>query len=594
MVEQSYHSGSLSERLFHWLIPSSYINGEQGFQAKVLCVFSLVVSTLGILILLGLIATEGDLPPRRLGSLVLACMYFMVPLLMRWTPKITIVGAYTVFLTILIIWYVDFNNQSLNGPITPLWIIPFSLVALLFKGWALLFGFIAIASVFSLNVVMLFNGALPDPVIKAGAWVKIEFVFLIVASIVVLVCTRGITKIANQHMEDLKLELDERKKRLVEISELKVKAEESTKSKTMFLATMSHELRTPLNGVLGNAQLLARENLSGQSAQRVNDISVAGNLLLMLINDILDFSKLEQQQFSLIEETYDLRAQLTELCRMMKSRVKPGVEFEISLPMGVINIRADKNRLAQVFMSLLSNAIKFTEKGIITVGITVENHQDVHVWVNDTGIGIKEQDLNRLFLSFSQVAGDSAKNMEGTGLGLAISKGIVEKMGGEIRVESEFGEGTRFTVSLPNSLSNESLSMDVVEAVSQGLNLEGASILVVDDIKMNCMILEGMLEDFGCNAISSVYSGHDAIMAVEQHPNIDLILMDMRMPCMTGDEATVLIREQGYKGKVIAVTANATPADRETCINAGMDDFISKPIDISALIQVLKKVFPEK
>lgn len=583
-------SHSLTDRFVSSLIPPHFSQSQDFFKVKVLIFFSLTLGGLGALILFGLSISEGDVPPRRVGTVIFATLLLGVVLLVRLTKSISVVGAYVVVVTVTVVWYIDFNNQSVVGPNTPLWVVPLALSSMLFRRFGLFVALAGIFSLFALNLALLSGGYLPPPIVKSESWQGLEAIQIVVAGVVVAVCTRGISKLATEHMDELALELLEKKKRIEEINELKVHAEASTRSKSMFLATMSHELRTPLNGVIGNAQLLSNESLPEGVSERVSDISSAANLLLMLINDILDFSKLEQNELTLIESPYCLSDQLTELCRMMEARAKDGVGFEFKVPDVPIYIHGDKNRLAQVFMNLLSNAVKFTDHGDISVGINIVHGDDVYVWVNDTGIGIKEQDLDKLFMQFSQVAGDSARNMEGTGLGLAITKGIVDKMGGQILVESDYGKGTKFTVVMPKRLTQKPAT-DVSETQqgSEALDLADVSFLIVDDIEMNCVVLEGMLLQFGASAIESVDNGAAAVAYIERHPETQVVLMDLRMPTMTGDVASRIIRDAGYSGVVIAVTANATDDDRKLCEEAGMNGFLSKPIVMDDLESVLKQ-----
>jgi len=384
----------------------------------------------------------------------------------------------------------------------------------------------------------------------------------------------------------LEQQLLERKKRMKEFAKLKEKAEASAKSKAIFLATMSHELRTPLNSVIGNAQLLEKEELPDRVRMRVNDIAIAGNLLLTLINDVLDFSKLEENKVTLLPEPYDLVSQLRELSRILVPRFKPGVELHLQGLEGELYINADQNRLAQVFMNLLSNAAKFTESGAVTVSLTCGD--DIRIAIEDSGVGIKQEDISRLFQRFSQVGDDSKRNVEGTGLGLVISKGLVELMGGTIEVSSEIGLGSTFTVVLPRSLIVPTpITNQLSEADQTSLDLEGVHILVVDDVVMNCTVLEAMLEEFGQVNVDLAYSGGDAIRFIEEHIDVDIVFMDMRMPEMDGIETTQRLREMGFNGLIVAVTANASVEDRVACEEAGMNGFLSKPLVITELRNVL-------
>lgn len=254
-----------------------------------------------------------------------------------------------------------------------------------------------------------------------------------------------------------------------------------------------------------------------------------------------------------------------------------------------VHIKADKNRVSQVLMNLLSNAMKFTDSGVITISLVELENNGIKISIADTGIGIKEEDVKKLFTEFSQVTHDSTRNMEGTGLGLAISLGLVQHMGGTIDVSSELDRGSCFSVLLPYkrvaALPIESVTGSESRDVT--LSLQGCSILVVDDIEMNCMVLEGMLLDYGADNVLSLNSGEQAISHIKKNMQTRLVLMDMRMPGMSGVVATEKIRAMGFQGSIIAVTASASEQDRQACITSGMNGFISKPVDMLELENVL-------
>ena len=311
----------------------------------------------------------------------------------------------------------------------------------------------------------------------------------------------------------------------------------------------------------------------------------------MLINDILDFSKLEANQLNLIEKDYALDQQLTDLTRMMQPRLKPGVTMTLSLPKRPIYIHGDENRLAQVIMNLLSNSIKFTSQGHIQVSLDMNHDNHIIIAVRDTGIGMKEEDVNRLFTRFTQVANDSAVNMEGTGLGLAISMGIVKQMSGDIQVQSTAGEGSCFSIILPGRHVQDVVVNPADEQdTSERHLIQTCAFFVVDDMPMNCMVLDAMLMDLGALNVVAVNSGEEALAFIEKNMQTSMVLMDMRMPGMSGIEAAIAIRNIGYQGKIIAVTANASEQDRAACLDAGMDEFIAKPVAIDALEKVLIKL----
>ncbi len=572
------------------VLPDRFLNGDDAFRAKVLWLYSTVLGGLGALILIGLTLVEGDIPARRIGTVILASLLIGVTVLMRYVSALMFISWYVLLVSIAMIFYVDFNNFSIAGPSTVLWMVPFTLMALLFSGLRLYLIFCFTFSLFVFNIFALFQGWLPEPIIQAESWLYVQCIYVLAVAILVVVCTRGMSNLASGHLLELQKEIMNKQERIEEINLLKVSAESSTRSKSLFLATMSHELRTPLNSVIGNAQLLSRAKLPETYRVKANDIATAGNLLLVLINDVLDFSKLEETKLNLIEKPYAINQQLIKLTRMMETKLKSSVKIKLTLPDEPIYIYADENRLSQVLMNLLSNAIKFTDHGEIDVSLVVENEKDIKISITDTGIGINPNDIEKLFTRFSQVAGDSAKNMEGTGLGLAISLGIIKQMSCDINVNSLPDKGSCFSVVLPRRLVTESIEeVHVSDDVTDQLSLKGYSILVVDDIDMNCTVLESMLLDLGGDDVHLVNSGAKAVEHIAQNMQTHVIFMDMRMPSMDGIEATQRIRTLGYQGVIIAATANASGHDRETCIAAGMDDFISKPVAMEELERVLLK-----
>jgi signal transduction histidine kinase/CheY-like chemotaxis protein len=583
-------SQSILDRFLIKVLPPRFLTGEDAFRAKVLWLYSTSLGGLGSLILVGLTLAEGTVPARRLVTVILAALLLGVTVLMRYATQLTSISAYVLLISISIVFYVDFNNLSVDGPSTVLWIVPFTLMALLFSSVRLFTIFCCTFLLFVFNVVALHKGWLPEPIVKVENWAYAQCMYVLLAVAMVVICTRGMSSIASDNLLELKKEINNKQKHIEQINQLKVIAESSTQSKSMFLSTMSHELRTPLNSVIGNAQLLSRADLPDKYRVQANDIATAGNLLLILINDILDFSKLEESELNLIEKSYEINRQIIELTRMMESRLKPSVKMHLTLPQEAIYIYADENRLSQVIMNLLSNSIKFTDQGEINVSLEVDNNKDIKISIVDTGIGIKPDDITKLFTRFTQVTDDSAKNMEGTGLGLAISLGIVKQMGGDIKVNSTMGKGSCFTVILPDRRAEKStIDTSISQVRLDASSIKNCSILVVDDIAMNCVVLESMLLDLGAQEIKSVNSGQQALEYIAQNMQTQIIFMDMRMPEMNGVEATQAIQQLGYKGSIFAVTANASEQDKDTCIAAGMDDFISKPVDMIELERVLLK-----
>nr|WP_287518755.1 response regulator [Okeania sp. SIO2C2] len=393
--------------------------------------------------------------------------------------------------------------------------------------------------------------------------------------------------------------------------EAKVAADTANKAKSEFLANMSHELRTPLNGILGIAQLLQNSpNFTSQEQQEVEIIYQSGSHLLTLISDILDISKIEAGKLEFLPEELDFPKFLhgiVEIFRIRAQEKKIYLNYEVTkkLPPRVI---VDEKRLRQVLINLLGNAIKFTVRGGVNfkVGSMGENdsksekQQKIRFQIEDTGKGIHPNDLEKIFLPFEQV-GSNRNKVEGTGLGLAISNKIVETMGGSLKVTSKPGIGSIFWVDLDLPLakelpqpvnSNSSLITSQKSNNSQTIKQSIVRILLAEDNPVNQIIAKKMLHRLGY----TIEIAKNGLAAVEAAKNqfYDIILMDIQMPEMDGLEATHHIRQQ-FKNTastcqpwIIAMTANAMKEDRENCLKAGMNDYLSKPVQLHELAAILE------
>jgi PAS domain S-box-containing protein len=360
-------------------------------------------------------------------------------------------------------------------------------------------------------------------------------------------------------------------------------AEAATVAKSEFLANMSHEIRTPLTGMLGFAGLL--EDLDGlppTAKTYVDRIATSGQALLSVVNDILDFSKLDADRIELDPHPFDPAALVSETLELVGAEAaRKGLlvssEIQGMLPAAVY---ADGARVRQVLLNLLTNAIKFTEKGAVSVtaGYLAESGR-LRISVTDTGVGIPEDRLGRLFQRFSQIDGSTTRQYGGTGLGLAISKGLVEKMNGQIEVESREGEGSTFwfTVDAPPTELEQAPAAPARRLPDDGV--AAARILVVDDVVVNRELVRTMLSPFGYDLVEAA-SGAEAVAAAMAAP-FDLILMDLQMPGMDGLSATRAIRqtcEANRATPIVALSANVLPVHLAECAQAGMDDHIAKPI----------------
>jgi len=388
------------------------------------------------------------------------------------------------------------------------------------------------------------------------------------------------------------IDITEIKKTHEALIEAKQKAELANVYKSQFLANMSHEIRTPLHGIIGFASLLRDEIIKDQESKKYIDIiENSANQLLNLINDIIDIAKIEAGEFKVINESFDLNKLMKELLTYFNQlKLKKGKDnIEILWLIGdnydEFKIVSDPFRLRQVLSNLLINALKFTEKGMIEFGYSVSEDK-LNFFVKDTGIGIPENKTEIIFHRFQQL--DLPKNIinDGTGLGLAISKGIVEKLGGKIWVESEEGKGSEFKFYIPLVKVENNENRRIVNENKR--KFEGQKILIVEDNEINNEYYREALKDLNLN-IYWAKNGKEAIDIFEKESDIKLILMDLRMPGMNGFEAAKAILNKKPEMYIVAQTAYAMSGDREKCLERGFVDYIAKPISKDTLINTIAK-----
>jgi len=391
-------------------------------------------------------------------------------------------------------------------------------------------------------------------------------------------------------------------------------AEAANRAKSQFLANMSHEIRTPMNGVLGFLQLLQDDRLDVQQREYVDIALTSGKTLLQLINDILDFSKIEAGKLELAITDLDLTPLVWEVVEFFGAQARDkGIGLSCHVDAGVpSSLRGDPVRLRQILVNLLGNAVKFTERGAVTVRVSTDD-QDVRsvllrFEVRDTGIGISPESLTRIFHSFSQADGSTTRKFGGTGLGLTIAKQLVQMMGGEIDATCTPGEGSTFWFTMrldrpepvsaqaaPSPLPVHGPGVPVASSGDHRLEKRCFSpfrILVVEDNPVNQKLTKAMLDHCDCR-VDVAGNGQEALAAVAGTA-YDLILMDCQMPEMDGYEATQAIREREASGggrriPIVALTAHAMEGDREVCIAAGMDDYLSKPYRSGELFAILER-----
>jgi len=450
-----------------------------------------------------------------------------------------------------------------------------------------------------------------------AAWHERVTIYYLVCSVVTIIILLFVIMLL--HLTDkqkliaqkLESELNERRAMQTELVIAKEAAEAANLAKSEFLANMSHEIRTPMNPILGMTEVLLEMESTVRQRELLEIIRSASQSLLDIINDILDFSKIEAGKVRLENIEFDLKMLLDEVTDLiaLKAREK-GLTLRTDIdPALTPNIYGDPVRLRQVLLNLAGNAIKFTEKGNIIIRAYLSKEQGgncIRLEIQDTGIGLSVEAQSLLFQPFTQGDGSTTRKYGGTGLGLSISKQLVELMGGRIGVKSREGQGSLFYVTLPVKMSD--INQDIVDVekntdddVDKSLaeiavtsTVESGSrlpiVLLVEDNRANQILAKLLLQKLGY-IVRTAVNGIEALKEYQEQP--DIILMDCQMPEMDGFEATIEIRNMekktGYHIPIIAMTANAMQGDREKCLEVGMDDYLSKPINPKQLQQMVER-----
>lgn len=382
-------------------------------------------------------------------------------------------------------------------------------------------------------------------------------------------------------------DFSERKRYENELLIAKKKAEESDRLKSVFLANLSHEIRTPMNAILGFSGLLGDDSLSAEKKESfLKIIQNSGNHLLSIINDIIEISKIETNQVVPNFGPVNINKLLNDLSQVFTviSRAN-NVELRLRKPAGELFVITDEVKLQQILTNLLSNAFKFTEQGYVEFGC---NEKDMlEFYVQDTGVGIQEKYFSIIFERFRQIDNEISFHKGGSGLGLAISKAYAEMLGGNISLESEVNKGTRFSVTIPLKTSGKTVQENQSETVTQ-VSDSNAIILVAEDDDTNYLYLSEILSRNSFKILRAV-NGKVAIDMLSQFPEIDLVLMDIKMPVMNGFESLKVIRSQMPEIPVIAQTAYALPEDEERIRSAGFNGYITKPVSKDKLLKIIEE-----
>lgn len=389
-------------------------------------------------------------------------------------------------------------------------------------------------------------------------------------------------------------------KLIEELNVAKDQTEKANNAKTDFLSNMSHEIRTPLNAIVGFSNgLLEDNNIPEESKEDIKNIITASDNLIELVNGILDISKIEANKLEIINTNYNFKKLFNELLILTKARLgeKPlelKYYYDETIPE---YLYGDVSRIKQIIINLLTNSVKYTKEGYIYFKVNAikkENIIRLIISVEDTGIGIKQENIDKLFTKFERLGVEKNTTTEGTGLGLAITKKLVELMNGKIIVQSIYGKGSKFTVSIDQRISNqqeiENIKKETETKIThENIDITNKKILIVDDNNLNLKVAERILKKYTQN-IQTASSGQECLDKINNNEKFDLILLDDMMPKMSGTLTLEKLKEnENFKTPVVVLTANAISGMKEQYLSKGFDDYLSKPIEKGELIRVIKK-----
>ena len=399
---------------------------------------------------------------------------------------------------------------------------------------------------------------------------------------------------AGRQMDRVQETNRELNEKYIQMNVLRQMADTANKAKSEFLATMSHEIRTPLSAIIGYNNLLKESRLDGEQQNLVETIGISADNLFVTINDVLDASRLEAGMVVLEKKRFNLPDLVQNVIRICNDRaiskgIKIILNFDNSIP---AYLESDPTRLSQILLNLLGNGIKFTDKGSVELRVEDAGRSpeqvEVRFSVKDTGIGIRKENLDRIFERFTQEEVSTTRLYGGTGLGLHIVKSLLELFGGKMQVSSTPGSGSEFSfkIRFPYALAGEEEAKEEVPVQSENLPLKDMRVLLVEDNEFNLFLAETYLRRNGVD-LSKALNGREAVDQI-QTGHFDAVLMDIQMPVMDGKEATRLLRRQGIEVPVIGCSAHALPSEKSECLALGMNAYITKPFEEKELIQTLE------